>query len=66
MEGKLQLQRVKNHVPAECTNACRSMMEDHLTGVAHLDHQATSLYALHELLEGLNGKNVRITVEWNP
>lgn len=65
LEGTLDLQRTPAIRPFECKSDCRSPYKDFLTGIAYTETGASNVANVESLLELLNGKRVRVTVEWS-
>jgi hypothetical protein len=67
MEGLLEVERVPYVNPIDCTCGCdiNKHLTPHLVGLTTRKTGATSLYSLESTLEKLNGKTVKITVEWS-
>lgn len=63
LEGVLELERIGVIPPIQCDRNCATN-ESFLCGWAKRENGATSLHALESLLEHLNGKQVKVTVEW--
>lgn len=65
LEGTLELAKQKPLLPVECTRNCRSPYSDFLVGIATTETGASNIANVGRLLEILNGRDVRVTVEWN-
>lgn len=63
LEGRLELQRVAFHPPAECRHNCDMHLRPWLCGIARTETGATNIAVLEMYLEALEGKYVRITIE---
>ncbi len=63
MEGKLELEHVDYKTFIECPGRC-NRLRPQLTGWAKHETGATALAYLESIFEHLNGRQVRITVEW--
>lgn len=63
LEGVLDVARVPMAQPILCKHNCETNSES-LCGLAHRKNGCTSLYSLESALEHLNGKQVRVTLEW--
>lgn len=64
LEGRLEMERHPYHPPISCDKNCRMDMKPFLCGIAHRkDGAANVIVMLESLLEGFNGKYVRITFE---
>lgn len=67
LEGKLEVVRADLLRPIECQSNCRmTHLRSPLCGVAWRKDGVTSIAVIEELLEHLNGKYVRVTVEVDP
>ena len=67
LEGTLELQMLAPLVPFECTNQarCRTPHTGYMVGNATTETGASNVANVERLLWILNGKDVRVTVEWN-
>ena len=64
MEGQLNIQRLNCLLPIGCDKNCQ-VSQTVLTGGAGTKESWFSLTHLEKVLEGLNGKEIKITIEWN-
>lgn len=62
LEGKLKVQMQKFFPPISCKHDCE--MGSFLSGVVEREHGITTLYHLDKILEKLNGKEIKLTIEW--
>lgn len=63
LEGRLELERIAFHPPAECRHNCDMRLTPWLCGLARTEGGATNIAVLEMYLESLNGKYVRVTIE---
>lgn len=63
LEGRLELERIPFHPPAECRHSCDMRLTPWLCGLARTEGGATNIAVLEMYLESLNGKYVRVTIE---
>lgn len=66
LEGLLRLQLVPAHLPMECVNEarCLSPFRPFLVGTAETETGASNIGKVNEMLRYLNGREVRVTIEW--
>lgn len=64
MDGVLELHDHMPILPIMCNKACQPVERPMLTSWAKRKTGATSLSHLEHTLRALNGKHVKITIEW--
>lgn len=64
LEGRLDLERVPYHPPIGCTKSCDMNLKPFLCGWAWRKDGATNIISLEHFLEHMNGRYVRVTIEF--